>query len=264
MAVISGLDMAVNGQNTARAFTMEISDELNEYITSGLSSGVGNKCGVDDWKGAGMFLDAQPWVFPGDTFTFTGSLDGTYGFTGSAYCEAIEIVWDIEKNEYIASSVQFSRNGTLTIGLAAATDTVRAYPACTESLPLLLGTVEQSDVTYARLKMSCRGLPYVTSATSGGRLRKRGSFRAELEYHRYYQNPGSLPTRGLEYRLQMYDTATTYWDLSWMKVRKIMPYVNPESNRPVNAKVIMDMTGTNATDMGSCINPSLATKWPFS
>ncbi len=267
MAVISGLDMAIGSVPTVHQFRMEIADELIEYISSGGQSGVGNKCGIDDWRGVAMAYGYLPPVYPGNAAaTFTASLDGTYGFTGTAYVESVEITWDIENGKYLGYSIQYSRNGALTIGGAAATDAVKPNPPCVQSLPLKIGTVEVNDVSFMRLKLSCQGFPRVTSGTSGGRMRTRGAMSAELEYHCYYQNPGTLPTRGLRYNVKPYCTSTLFWDINWMKVATIAPYSNPASRRPVNAKVLMKLDSSNGTDMGSIKTPEAApvTIWPFS
>lgn len=266
MAVISGLDMALSSVPNAHRFQLEITDELVEYISSGGQSGIGAKCGVDDWRGVAMAYGYLSPVLPGNTaFSFSGSLDGTYGFEGTAYCESNEITWDIEKGRYIGYRVDFSRNGTLTIGASTATDAVEPNPPCVESLPLTLNGGTVSDVSFMRLKLICQGYPYVSSSTTGGRLRKRGAFTAEFEYHCYYRDPSTLPIRGTRYTVRPYCTDTLYWDINWMKVASITPYVNPESKRPVNARVLMKLDVSNGTDMGYVKTPAAvpADVWPF-
>lgn len=266
MAVISGQDMAIASVPTAHQFRLEVTDELVEFIASGGQSGVGRNCGIDEWRGVAMAYGYLPPITPGNDFTFTGSLDGTYGFTGLAYCESTEIIWDIEQGKYIGYSIQFSRQGALTVGAAVATDSTKPDPPCVESLPLTLSGTTISDVSYMRLKLSARGYPYVSSSTAGGRLRKRGPFDAEFEYHCYYQDPSTLAQRGINYVVRPYGTAALYWDINWMKAASISAYSNPESRRPVNGKVLMKFDNSNATDMGYVKTPEAApvTVWPFS
>lgn len=270
MAVVTGLDMAIASTPTAHRFQMEISEELKEYIASGGYSGVGRKCGIDDWRGVAMAYGYLPPVAskPGSDFTFTGSIDGTYGFSGTAYCEAWEIVANIEEGDYVAYSIQFTRNGALTIGAGSATDTTKpnTYIACPENVSLNLGGSTVSDVTYWRLRLSCAGFPYVSSSTSGGRLRKRGAWDVEFEYHCYAQDPSTLPLRGVFYNVKPYCTNTLYYDINWLSPVTIVPYVNPESRRPVNTRVIMRQQGNNNTEIGYTKTPeeSATTLWPFS
>jgi len=266
MAVITGLDMAINSVSTAHQFRIDLAKELIEYIATNGQSGVGNKCGVLDWRGTAMAYGYLPAILPGASFTFTGSLDGTYGFTGSAYCEAVEIVWDVENGKYIGHTIQFTRNGALTVGEAAATDSTKPNPPCSQSLPLSLGGTTVSDVSYMRLKLMCPGFPRNTTSTAGGRQRTRGAFAAEFEYRCYYQNPGTLPTRGLYYTVNPYCTDTLYWDVNWMTPEIISGYANPSSRRPVNARILMKLYGANGTDQGYVKTPAAApaTVWPFS
>jgi len=250
MTVITGLDMAIANVSTAHSYRMEISDELKEYIASGGASGVGNKCGIDEWRGAAMAYGYLPPAAakPGTVgFALSASLDGTYGFSGTAYCEAWEIVWDIENGEYIAYTIQFSRNGAITAGEVSQTDSTQPDPPCSQSLPLKLNGSTVSDVSYMRLRLTCPGRWYVSSSTSGGRLRKRGAMKAEFEYHCYYQDPSGWPSRGTNYTVQPYCTDSLYYDINWMKVRSISPYVNTEARRPVNARVIMDLNSSNGS-----------------
>ena len=264
MGVLTGLDMKIGSVPTAHRFQLEVSDELKEYISSGSSGGVGRKCGIDDWRGVAMAYGYQPPVFPGSDFTFTGSLDGTYGFTGTAYCEAIEVIGDIENGEYGAYSIQFSRNGALTSGSAAATDSTVPSPPCPENFSLLVGSNTVLDVTYQRLKIMCPGRAYVSSSTSGGRLRKRGAIDAEFEYHFYYDNPSQLPAFEHDYLIQPYFTQTLFWELAWMKLLTHSEYVNTEARRPVNSKITMAFNGSNGTSLGYIKDTATTTKWPFS
>jgi len=266
MAVITGLDFAIGSNSTAHRFLMEISNEVKEYIASGGQMGVGRKCGIDEWRGVATAYGYLPPVAskPGSDFTFTGSVDGTYGFTGTAYAEAWDIIANIEEGEYLAYSLQFSRNGALTVGSAAATDSTNPSPPCFQNASLTIGSAV-TDVTFWRLRLSCPGFPYVSSSTSGGRKRKRGAWDMELEYHCYNQNPAELPVRGTFYNVKPYCTAALYYDLNWMTPVTIVPYVNPESRRPVNTKVTMRSQGSNGTDMGYAKTPEAVpvTLWPF-
>lgn len=266
MPVISGIDMAINSVPTAHQFNIELSKELIEVIATGGSGGVRNKCGVNDGRGVASAYGYLPQVWPGSSFTFTGSLDGTYGFSGTSYCEAVEIIWDVENGRYIAYTIQFSRNGAITPGAAVATDSTKPNPPCSQSLPLKFNTVEQTEVAYMRLKLMCPGFPRNTTSTAGGRVRTRGAMSGEFEYHQYYQDPATLPSRGLAYIVQPYCTASLYYDIAYMTPETIASYANPNSRRPVNARVVMKFDANNATDTGYIRTPEAvpSTVWPFS
>jgi hypothetical protein len=267
MGVITGLNMTVNGENTLRMWQIEELSELTPYVASNTDSGTGRKCGIDDWKGIYLGYGHTPAVFPGDFFTFAASMDGALGWyseENGAYCEQIDIVLDVEKNQYIQYAVHFSRNGTLTKGAAVYSDTTVPSPPCPESLTVIRGEVDENDVRFAHLIMRCPGRPYVSSSTSGGRKRNRGAFDAALEYHRYFSDPTTLPAVETDYRMQLEVTDATNWDLEWMKMVRLEAIVNTETQENVGVKLFFEFNGQNGTATGSVKNPALTEKWPFS
>jgi len=267
MAVITGLNMAVNGENTNRMFQITTSNELRRYSASNTQSGAGRRCGIDEWKGMYLGYGSTPAVFPGDFFTFAGSVDGTNGWvsaTNGAYCEQIDIVGNIEEQQYLQYAVHFSRSGSITPGAAEYSDDTLPAPPCTNSLTVNRGSVDEDDVRFYHLVMRCPGRKYNSSSTDGGYQRKRGVFDAFLEYHRYFSNPTTLPALERDYAMRLNTTTVPeFWDLAWMKAAKIEAIVNTETQENMGAKIFMEFNGHNGTATGYCKTPAAVEKWPF-
>jgi hypothetical protein len=263
MAVSTALSMAIDGEDTVRLATIDNTIELHPYVASGSSSGTGRKCGVKDWRSVGLGYGAQPGVFPGDTFTLTLSLDGTYGYTGSAYCEQIDIIVDVENNKYIENAVHASRNGALTVGAAATSDTAVPNPPCSESLTVQLDGVDQDDVRYMHLMIRCPGKPYVSSSTAAGRQRKRGAIDAQLVYRVYNINPALLPVVGSNYVVDVETSASATWELTWMRCESVKHLADHESDEAVSAEVTMSFNASNGTTLGTIKDTAGVTQWPF-
>lgn len=264
MGVETALSMAIDGETTARVATINNTRELTPYVGSGSSAGTGRKCGVKDWRGTGMAYGHTPGVFPGDSFTLTYSFDGTNGYTGSAYCEQIDVIIDVEKGRYIENAVHCSRNGALTSGAAAATDSSVPDPPCPESLSVKLDSTAQDDVRFMQLMIRCPGKKYVSSDTAGGRQRKRGAIDARLTYRVYNILPSALPVPGTNYLVNVMVTATLSWELKWMRCESVEHMADHESDEPVSAEVVMSFNNSDGTSLGWIKNPAEATKWPFS
>jgi len=242
MGVDTALSMAISGEECARLATIDNIQELVPYVASNTSAGTGRKCGISDWRSTGMGYGYQPAVFPGDSFTLTFSLDGTNGYTGSGYCEQVDIIIDVEKGGYIENAVHASRNGALTVGAAAATDTTIPDPPCVQSLSVKLDTTAQDDVRFMHLMMRCPGKKYVSSDTAGGRERK-----------------------GTQYVVNVMVTVsgTLSWELKWMRCESVKQLADHESDECVSAEVKMSFDCSDGETLGWIINPADSTVWPF-
>ena len=265
MGVDTALSMAISGEECARLATIDNIQELVPYVASNTSAGTGRKCGISDWRSTGMGYGYQPAVFPGDSFTLTFSLDGTNGYTGSGYCEQVDIIIDVEKGGYIENAVHASRNGALTVGAAAATDTTIPDPPCVQSLSVKLDTTAQDDVRFMHLMMRCPGKKYVSSDTAGGRERKRGAMDAQLTYRVYNIDPADLPTKGTQYVVNVMVTVsgTLSWELKWMRCESVKQLADHESDECVSAEVKMSFDCSDGETLGWIINPADSTVWPF-
>lgn len=268
MGVTTGINMAVNGEDTNRLWQIITVSELTPYVASNTSGGTGRKCGIDDWSGVYLGYGHTPAVFPGDKFTFQASIDGTYGWVSEengAYCEQVDIVIDIEEGKYVEYAVRFTRNGTLTGGAAAYSDASAPTIYCPESLTINRGGTDEDDVRFMHLTMRCPGRPYVSSSTAGGRKRNRGAFDASLEYHRYFTLPTSMPAVETDYIMKVNVTTTpTFWELDWMKCVRIEPLVNTETMENVGSKLFFEFNANSVGTTGYVKNPATTQKWPFS
>ena len=127
------------------------------------------------------------------------------------------------------------------------------------------GGTDEDDVRYAHLILRCPGRPYVSSSTAAGRKRTRGAFDAQLEYHRYFSGPTTLPAMFTDYHMKLNVTTTpTFWSLEWMKAAKVEAIVDTESMENIGAKIFMEFNGSNGTVIGAVKDPATSTKWPFS
>lgn len=267
MSVDTALALAIDGESTVRMGRISNTRELVPYVASGSSAGTGRKCGVKDWKVVGLAYGYLSASFPGDDdVSMTLSLDGTNGYSGTAYCEQIDVIFDVEKGRYIENAVHLSRNGALTVGSGVATDATVPNPPCTESLSVKLGGVAQDDVRYMHLMIRCPGKAYVSSSTAAGRQRKRGAIDARLVYRVFNISPSALPTVGTNYLVNVMCTDTLSWELAWMRCASCEHSGDHESDEPVSAEIVMEFNNSEGTILGWIKTPesSPTTKWPFS
>lgn len=265
MGVISGISAAVSGASgiTMREWRIREIQRGPKWVASISQAGVSAACGAKDWRGYFLGYGHTPVVFPGETFTFLGSVDGTLGVTGPAICDRIVITWDIEAGKVIEYRVDFSANGTLSKGAAAATDSGTPVVVCSTSMYVKIDAQNQTDIRYMRLVITAANRPYNSSDTAGQVKRNSGNINAECLYRLYQDSPANLPALAMPKVLRFYVTATTYWELTWMRLEEIEDYgVNLEEAENVGATIKGAFVAYNGTGAGTIINPATTTKWP--
>lgn len=262
-----GVNMAVDGVNTLRQWRIVDRSELRPYAASNTKSGYGRNCGIVDWEGVYLGYGILPAVFPGETFTFTGSLDGSHGYTGSAYCNRVEIIVDIENGNYVEYAVGFACNGILTPSKAlVASDVSIPSPPCPEGLTVSLDDGAQTHVRFMRLIMENKGAPYVDSETAGRRHRTRGIFDAKLQYSQYFEDPtAELADKDIDYNVKVGVGTSLSWDISFMRVESIQPIVDLSKDENVGAVIEMAFNASDGTSMGHVKTPEEipVEKWPY-
>lgn len=224
MSVISGFGGAVDTIATVREWSVSSTADIQRYVASGSKKGSSRLAGNKDWSGSYMAYGAIPAKKPGDSFTFTGSLDGTNGVTGTAMVDEVVITWDIEGGGIISHEVSFSSNGALTLGTAAATDATVPAP------PTAIGTkIEESDaiatpafseITDIRtitLTLTRSNQAYVSSATAGETQRVMGPLDATVSFSLYEGDPANLIAVNAVKHLKLYVDATKFWELKWVR-----------------------------------------------
>lgn len=268
-APINGIDMAVSGEHTVRQWRIEDRSEYRPIVPSNSNGGVVRMCAIEDWVGLYLGYGGQPQdgVFPGETFTFTGSIDGSVGYSGSAYCELLEVSIDHEDGGYVEYAVQFSRAGTLTPGAAVVSDDTVPNPDCGQGLTVTLDGTGQSHVHRMKMTIFCPGRKYVDSDSEGGRARTKGRMDVTIEYDVYFESPAAdLPSKETDYEVGFEVESSTpsnkAWDISFMRVTSIVPIVDSESDENVGATVTLKLNASDGSSAGSIVDPDGTQLWP--
>lgn len=280
MGVISGIGGAVNGESTVREWSIESNEDLQEYIASNTAAGTGRIIGNEDWSGSYSGYGWEPAIFPGDTFTFTGSVDGTNGVTGSAMCESVDIELDIEGGAIMQYVVNFAGNGALTLGAAAASDStdpsVRStITHATVELETALGSPESwdspiADVRRITINIAMNNPSYASSSTAGVMKRVRGSIDATVNVSLYTDDPSTLPAKGTPAKIRIRtkdDTVDEHWEIWFVRVQDVNVETPIEDAGLVAAELVFALSASETVDSvvtaGKIVGPSTTTHWPF-
>lgn len=274
MSVISGKSGAVDGAGTVRDWSVSSSADIQAYIASNTSGGTGRLAGNKDWSGSYKAYGHTPANLPGASFTFTGSVDGTNGVTGTARVDSVDIECDIEGGGIISHTVNFSSNGALTLGSAAATDATVAIPPSAIGCDVQLGTVASSpswtpvtDVRSWTLTLTADNQSYVSSDTAGETKRNEGNLDATVSYSVYEGDPSGLPAVNSIAAIRLYTSASAYWELLWVMFGEASDIqtdieggslVGATLNASMNAVATVGETDT----VGTIKTPAEATIWP--
>lgn len=273
MAVLSGIGGAVDGVETMRTWTVNHSADLQAIVASNTDQGTIVLDGNTDWTGSYTSYGHTPVRMPQDGFTFTGSIDETNGATGTAICDSIEIVNDIETGAVIAHTVNFSANGALSLGAAAAADASTPDPPTSIGTDVQVGTAvgvpvwtALTDVRGWTLTLTADNQNYVSSDTSGGNLRLAGNISGTIAVPVYEDDFADLPTVNSHSYIRLYVTATTYWDIGfvqWGEASDLM--VDREAAAVIGATLNGQWTGWASVDAASTKgyikDPSTAAWW---
>lgn len=227
--VISGVGGAVDGVGTVRRWGISSSADIKKWLASGSKQGASRVAGPRDWSGTYDSYGFLPEKMPGDTFTFTGSLDATDGVVGPAIVDSVQINWHHETGEPIDHTVTFSGNGALVPGAAVATDaTIPEAPpsiGCIIKESDALATpsfTEILDIRSATLTITRANKSYVSSSTvdSGQARTKRvaGEWDFTFSYSLYEGDPALLFEPNTVKHFQVFVNATLYWELQWVRM----------------------------------------------
>jgi len=266
MGAYVGVDLAIDGVNTARGWKISQTSNSQGYNASNTQQGTGRACGNVDWIGQYWCYGHTPAYFPGDTFTFQAVTDQGAGLQGAAIIERVRIFWNIAKGDYIAHVVDFARNGALTF-TATATDVTQpgGYVKCSEGTKFTYGGTELQEIEEMMLDIRCANRPRVTSSTSGGALRARGNLDAAWSVKSIEHDPSAYPVINALWDLKFYVDATTYWTVNWGKVTASPNDYggNHETLEYIGGTVEGKFSGHSATSTGAIITPAGTTKWPY-
>jgi hypothetical protein len=222
MGVVSGIGGAVNGHSCVRNWSINYTSELAAYAASNTAGAQNNLLGNTDWSGSFGAYGHTPAVMPGEALSFTGSIDGTKGAAGTAIVDSVEITCDIEGGKPIEYTVNFSANGALTLGAAVAADSDLTTPPTSVGCKVATGTViavpvwsDMEDVRNWKLTISAVNSAYVSSSTSGGKRRKKGTLNLTFAIGVYSADFSALPAPNAIAAFRFYVAAASYWEVLW-------------------------------------------------
>ncbi len=278
MSVISGKDGAVDAAHTVRNWTIDITNELQAYSASNTDGGTDRVAGNGDWSGNYQAYDDVAAYDPGDTFTFTGSIDGAVGVVGLARVENVEFVIDIEAGAIIVHTVNFASAGVLTEGAAVAVDAVVPDPPTSigtkvEQAPEPAAAIVYAEITDVRtvtLTLSTNNPTFASSGTSGTMSRVEGNFDFSVDISLYTEDFSTLPAAKTVSRVRVYTNATEFWLLEFvMWGDKGGAEVAIEDATPVGLTLQGQMKAfarvgapPGTQTKGQVVDPLLAVMWP--
>lgn len=270
MGVISGLSAAVekdgSAESTLSGWQVRDIHEIApaSYAGSNTRAGMTSTQGNQDWRGRYQNYGHTPLLFPGDQFTFLGSINALTGCSGAAICDRIIITAAGEEGRNILCVSEFSSNGALSYGAAVASDvsTPTIYNAAGRKVAR--GGVDVDETSYWRLILGARNRRFFASGVPGVARRQPGVFYAQWMYQCYTDDPTSIPARGSVAALRFYVTAALYWELSLCRFDLIDEFgADIEGQKPVGYTAAGSFVGyIGGSPIGHVINPAGTTKWP--
>lgn len=285
----SGKHGAVNGINTVRNWSLNITGAIETRYHSASRGGPERYAGVEDWNGVIEGFGGNPGIFPGDSVAlvlFSGPDDGVYGhdgltYYGTALIDSLAINWNWQPSQSLTWSAGFSANGCI----ASQDDTIADTPnigctarMCSLSVAYLddCGTTgtsftEWDNIESATLTFNADNQMYVNSSTNCCTGRRPGNIDWTLEL--VDQEDYAVMDSADVWAFRLYDTATTYWQLYWgilqdlsnIRVDIESGAIKTKTNTIVmNGRTCCANVGTGTTaDIGYIINPSGGTEWPI-
>jgi len=263
MTVIAGIDMAIGSENTGRMFQISYQGTLRPYWASNMAGGAGRNEGVTRWRGQYLGYGHTPARFPGDSFTFTGSVDGTNGVTGTALCDAIVIRGSLQRGGPIEYMVKYTGISALTLGAAAAADETNPNPPDALDMKIDVDGTDEDDVTDVVMEITARNRYYASSTTPGVTKGVAGGIDARVMWRLLQGTVTSLQTPNTNAIVKAYVTSTTFWQFSKMRVESLGDFTaDHEGSDPVGGTILASMNGANAgAGIGCILNPAEACKW---
>lgn len=272
MSTISGALGAVNGVHTVQNWSIDSEADLQSYVASNTKGGTGRMNGNKRWRGTYKALGHTPVQLPGAAITFTGTIDNVKGATGAAIVEQCEITINIESGEIINYTTTFGSDGALSLGNAAATDTVVPNPPSSIGCKVELGTVaaspvftELADVRTITITLTSAPSTYVSSGTAGIERRYKGPYDVQLSIAVYCDDFSTVPQENTINQVRCYVDGTTYWDFKWIRWSGISGMlVDPSTHAVIGCTVNGAMNGyTNvaATPTAGYVKAPSTTAW---
>lgn len=271
MAVIAGLKASVLKdavvESTTAGWSIRDLGESARCPGSNTQGGDNSTAGNADWMGRYRNYGYTPLIFPGDTFTFSGSIDQANGVSGAAIAERITLHIPGEEGGNVQYQVELASNGTLSYGAAVAVDSsaVGAVNAAGRKAALDDGDGfdDVSETRSMRLVLGARNRRYAASGSPGVVRRTPGLVYAQFMYQCYTNDPTTIPVRGSTAILRFYVTAALFWEVKWVRVEVIDDFgAEIEGAENVGYTVAGSFVSRIASTTGYIKDPAGATRWP--
>jgi len=272
MGVLSGIGGAVDGEACVRTWTIATTADVQNAVCSASKQGTIVIDGNEDWSGSFTQYGHTPNRMPQDSFTFTGSIDGSNGAVGTAIVDSVEITIDIEAGAIIGIVTNFSGNGAVTLGAAVASDSTTPDPATSIGCKVEVGTMvgspvwtEITDVRTVTITITADNQSYVSSSTAGKTKRTAGNISAAIAVTVYEDDFADLPAVNSDARMRVYVNATEFWLFEFVRFGEASDLtVDRETAALVGATLNASWTGFAEVDgsmtEGQIVEPD-TTKW---
>lgn len=280
MTVVCGDSAVINGVNTMARWRLVDSADDGAWSASNIPGGVGR---AETLRRVRVYYTAYghtPAVFPGETLSFVGNVDGSNGVSLSTICRRVVIRGNMEApNPYIIHEAELWNAGTtVTYGAAAASDatTPKVYPSIDMRVAYYQAPawVNENDVAEAALEFISETREYASTDTNGFWVSVGGCrLDCRCQYRLYEGTPTNLktPNTDLPFRLYVEDsdgdgTPDYYWDIENMVVRAVNGWeADHEGRKPVGGEMtaLWDASkGGTGTGFIKTPGATPSTKWP--
>ena len=275
MTVIAGLQATVrkgaSTESTTAGWKVRDLSQSAHCPASNTLGGDQTTAGNSDWFGFYRNYGHTPIVFPGDTFAFLGSIKkpagGAISASGDAICQRLTLHVPGEQGGNIQYQVELAGNGALTYGADSLTDSSNVAAVNAAGRKASWGgadaEVDVPETRLMRLAFGTRNRPYAGSGLPGVMRRVESITYAQWVYQCYTDDATLIPVRGSTGILRFYVTATTYWELKWVRVELIDEFgAEIEGQKNVGYTVAGSWLARLGTETGYIKDPSGVNRWP--
>lgn len=266
MGVISGINAAVNGQSTARGWSINWNKGAPDPRAKNTGGSPVLLSGNDDWSGSFDFYGVVPSVMPGSSFTFTGDTGAPGSFSGTAMMESLTINVDVEGGNIVSGTCNFAANETtLTAGTTSVSDATAPDVNSAVNLDLKWGGssgtaragLRSYTFTIARELKS-----FVVAGTNGLTARRSSGLIVSGSWQEYEGLTASLIAPGTLDLLACYVTGSTFYEFKYAKITSVETDPNAESGDLVSATHNWSFSGYSGSTQGYVKLPSTSNYWP--
>lgn len=228
---VRAYNAAIDGVGCARELIIgESADEVT--INCSASDGAFLELdGTEDWEGQySAFGAVSANGYPNDSLTlaFNINQDVDKGGGGTAIIEAVRVDWDFVKNFPITHTVKFGGNSAFTWGDQTTSDATTPSPLPSRDGKISVATAsgtpsytDMSGVLGASLLVYADIIPYADSDTTFGYARAAGPLGWRIDLMVHADDPTAQETLNGDSQVQMYIDGSNYWDVKYVKWKKI-------------------------------------------